>query len=110
MICLAKKLMGDRLFLITDAVTETKEGPYPHELKGDKYESNGILSGSALTMMKAVKNCVENCDIPLDEALRMASLYPAKVLGISHETGKIEKGYKADLVLIDEQLNVINCI
>ena len=110
MIRLAKKLMGQRLFLITDAVTETKEGPYPHELKGDKYESNGILSGSALTMMKAVKNCVENCDIPLDEALRMASLYPAKVLGISHETGKIEKGYKADLVLIDEQLNVINCI
>ena len=110
MIRLAKKLMGERLFLITDAVTETNEGPYPHELNGDKYESNGILSGSALTMMKAVKNCVEKCDIPLDEALRMASLYPAKVLGIDNETGRIEKGYKADLVLINEKLEVINCI
>jgi N-acetylglucosamine-6-phosphate deacetylase len=110
MIQLAKRLMGERLFLITDAVTETKEGPYPHELKGDKYESNGILSGSALTMMKAVKNCVEKCDISLDEALRMASLYPAKVLGIDNETGKIKKGYKADLVLMNNNLEMINCI
>ncbi|MGH2562943.1 MAG: amidohydrolase family protein, partial [Ginsengibacter sp.] len=110
MIRLAKKLMGERLFLITDAVTETKEGPYPHELSGDKYESNGILSGSALTMMKAVKNCVQKCDIPLGEALRMASLYPAKVLGIDNKTGKIEKGYKVDLVLIDESFEVLHCI
>lgn len=110
MIRLAKKLMGERLFLITDAVTETSEGPYPHELKGDKYESNGILSGSALTMIKAVKNCVERCDISLDEALRMASLYPAKVLGIDTQTGKVEKGYKADLVLLNEKLDVLNCV
>lgn len=110
MIRLAKKLMDERLFLITDAVTETKEGPYPHELSGDKYESNGILSGSALTMMKAVKNCVEHCEIPLDEALRMASLYPAKVLGIDHETGRIEKGYKADLLLMNDKFEAFNCI
>ena len=110
MIRLAKKLMGERLFFITDAVTETNEGPYPHVLNGDKYESNGILSGSALSMMKAVKNAVEKCDILLDEALRMANLYPAKVLGIDSITGKIEKGYKADLVLIDEDLEVIDCI
>ncbi len=110
MIRLAKKLMGDRLFLITDAVTETEEGPYPHELKGDKYESNGILSGSALTMMKAVKNCVKHCEISLDEALRMASLYPAKVLGIDHETGRIEKGYKADLLLMNDKFEVLSCV
>ena len=110
MIRLAKKLMGERLFFITDAVTETTQGLYPHELKSDKYESNGILSGSALTMMKAVKNSVEKCDISLDEALRMASLYPAKVLGKDNETGKIKKGYKADLVLIDETLELIDCI
>jgi N-acetylglucosamine-6-phosphate deacetylase len=110
MIRLAKKLMGERLFFITDAVTKTNEGMYQHTFKDDKYESNGILSGSALTMMKAVKNAVEKCDISLDEALRMASLYPAKVLGIDNETGKIETGYKADMVLINEKLEVINCI
>jgi len=110
MIRLAKKLMGERLFFITDAVTETNEGPYPHVLNGDKYESNGILSGSALSMMKAVKNAVEKCDIPLDEALRMANLYPAKVLGIESITGRIAKEYKADLVLINENLEVIDCV
>ncbi|HMC85237.1 MAG TPA: amidohydrolase family protein, partial [Chitinophagaceae bacterium] len=65
------------------------------------------LSGSALTMIKAVKNCVDNCNIPLEEALRMASLYPAKVLHLDNKTGKIEAGFNADFVLLDEQLEVI---
>ncbi len=110
MIHLAKKLMGERLFLITDAVTETHEGPYQHELRRDKYVANNILSGSALTMMQAVKNCIEKCDIPLDEALRMASLYPAKAIGLNHQLGKIEKGYKANFVLINENLEVQDCV
>ncbi len=107
---LAKKVMGKRLFLITDAVTETNEGPYQHHLVGDKYECNGILSGSALTMAKAVRNCFEKCDVALDEALRMASLYPAQVLGIDYETGKIEKGYKADLVLLNSTFDVLKTV
>lgn len=110
MISLAKKIMGERLFLITDAVTETKEGPYQHERSGDKYMANGILSGSALTMIKAVKNCVEKCNISLEEALRMASLYPAKVLHLDNKTGKIEPGFRADFVLLDEGLEVIECV
>ncbi|HVZ96774.1 MAG TPA: N-acetylglucosamine-6-phosphate deacetylase [Chitinophagaceae bacterium] len=107
---LAKKVMKERLFLITDAVTETTTGPYQHHFVGDKYECNGVLSGSALTMAKAAKNCVEKCDIPLDEALRMASLYPAQVLGLDDITGKIEKGFRADLVLLNQDLDVIKCI
>ncbi len=107
MIKLAKKLMGDRLFIITDAVTETSDGPYHHKLNVDKYESNGILSGSALTMAKGVKNCVEKCYILPEEAMRMASLYPAKVLGLDHKMGKVEKGFNADLVMLDEQFNVL---
>lgn len=103
---IAKKIMKERLFVITDAVTETTEGYYPHHLAGDKYESNGILSGSALTMMKAVKNLVQHCDIELEEALRMCSLYPAQSLGLSKELGKIEKGYKASFVELDEDLLV----
>jgi len=94
---IAKKIMKERLFVITDAVTETSEGLYPHHLAGDKYESNGILSGSALTMMKSVKNLVQHCDIELDEAIRMCSLYPAQVLGLDN-LGKIEKGYKASFI------------
>lgn len=97
-ISIAKKVMKERLFIITDAVTETSEGYYPHQLDGDKYVSNGILSGSALTMVTAVKNCVEKVGIELDEALRMASLYPAKVLGLSNKLGRIKKGYRAELI------------
>ncbi|MEO6638604.1 MAG: N-acetylglucosamine-6-phosphate deacetylase [Ginsengibacter sp.] len=107
MVKLAKKLMGQRLFMITDAVTETTEGPYQHTLNVDKYETNGILSGSALTMAMGVKNCVENCDIPLDESLRMASQYPAMVLGVEDSMGKIEKGFAENFVALNKNLEVI---
>lgn len=112
MISIAKKIIKERLFIITDAVTETNEGWYPHQLAGDtpdtyRYEANGILSGSALTMVKAIKNLIHKTDIELPEALRMASLYPARLLGISNKVGMIKKGYKASLVFLDESLNVI---
>jgi N-acetylglucosamine-6-phosphate deacetylase len=95
---IAKQIMKERLFVITDAVTSTTEGYYKHRLAGDKYESNNILSGSALTMEKAVHNLVNYCGIQLEEAFRMCSLYPAKVLGLENELGRIEKGFKADFV------------
>ena len=107
MISIAKQIMKERLFVITDAVTETNEGLYPHQLAGDKYESNGILSGSALTMAKGVKNLVDKTGIELSEALRMASLYPARLLGMSNSLGMIKKGYKADFVFLNEVLSVI---
>jgi N-acetylglucosamine-6-phosphate deacetylase len=107
-ISIAKKVMKERLFIITDAVTETTEGYYPHQKEGDKYVSNGILSGSALTMATAVKNCVEKVGIELDEALRMASLYPAKVLGLDNNLGRIAKGYKAEIIALDTNLSLIN--
>lgn len=103
---IAKKVMKDRLFFITDAVTETNEGPYPHQPDGDKYVSNGILSGSALTMAKSVKNCVEKAGIELSEALRMASLYPARAMRLDNKLGKIAKGYKAAFVVMNDNLEV----
>ena len=106
-VSIAKKIMDERLFIITDAVTETNEGMYPHQLAEDKYESNGILSGSALTMIKAVKNLVDKCGIEFTEALRMASLYPARLLGMTDHLGMIKKGYSADVIFLDEERNII---
>lgn len=106
-ISIAKKLLKDRLFFITDAVTETTEGPYPHRLDGEKYVSNGILSGSALTMSRSVKNCVEKAGIELSEALRMASLYPARLMGLDNKLGKIARGYKAEFVVMSDDLEVV---
>jgi N-acetylglucosamine-6-phosphate deacetylase len=107
-VAIAKKVMRERLFMITDAVTETNKGMYPHQLVGDKYESKGILSGSALTMIKGVKNGVEHIGIELDEALRMASLYPAEVLGLQQKLGRIQRGFEAAFTFLDDQLNVVS--
>ena len=102
---IAKQVMKERLFVITDAVTETAQGYYQHQPVGDKYEADNILSGSALTMAKAVQNLVNFGAIDLGEALRMCSLYPAKVLGIK-ELGKIDTGYNARMVVLDDQMEV----
>ncbi len=102
---IAKQAMKERLFVITDAVTDTTEGDYPHIKVGDKYEAANILSGSALTMAKAVENLVNFGKIELGEALRMCSLYPARVLGIK-EQGIIEKGFNTRMVVMDDTLQV----
>lgn len=103
---IAKKIMKERLFVITDAVTETNSGPYAHRLVGDKYESNGILSGSALTMGKSLRNLIFKVGIEPAEALRMVSLYPAQVMNKTGLSGKIEKGDTANLVFLNENFDV----
>ena len=101
MIRLASRLMGERLFAITDAVTETDSGYYPHRLKGDHYESGGILSGSALTMLKALRFLVNEAGIAPELALKMCSLTPARVIGRENELGMIRPGYLCKLVVLD---------
>jgi N-acetylglucosamine-6-phosphate deacetylase len=107
---IAKKLMGSRLFAITDAVTETAEGGYKHQLVGDKYESNGILSGSALTMHAAFCNLVQHAGVDMGEALRMCSLYPAMVMKMDDRYGKIQPGYAASFVLLKENGELVKTI
>ena len=107
---IAKQMMGERLFAITDAVTETSEGAYPHHLVGDKYESNGILSGSALDMGLCLRNLVNKVKIPLEEALRMVSLYPARAINLSNKLGCIEKGKEANLVFLNKELQVTQVV
>ncbi|HLX66292.1 MAG TPA: amidohydrolase family protein, partial [Puia sp.] len=99
------------LFFITDAVTEVQYGEYCHLFKGDRYTlPDGTLSGSSLTMLRAVRNGVENAGIPLPEALRMASTYPAAVLGEQGKRGCICPDAHADFVLLDEELNLLQVI
>ena len=109
-ITIAKKIMGSRLFAITDAVTETSTGPYQHQLAGDKYESNNILSGSAISMHQAFVNLVEKIGIDQDEALRMCSLYPAEVMGCQEQYGKIAPGFTAQFLVLNNDLSVAEII
>ncbi len=103
---IAKEVMKQRLFVITDAVTETTEGPYPHKATGEKYEAGGILSGSALTMIKAVQNLVNLAGIEIGEALRMCSLYPARVMKMENQYGRIEPGFKKSMVVMGADLEI----
>lgn len=106
MIAISKKIMKERLFLVSDAVEETLNGPYPHVRKKDRFTlPDGTLSGSSLSLLQAVGNCVNHAGIEIDEALRMASAYPAKLIGEARK-GYIEPGYKADLTLFDQKLTV----
>lgn len=108
---IAKKLLGERLFLITDAVAENPNGHYSHRLQGDMYVvADGTLSGSALTMVKAVKNCITHVGISMEEALRMASLYPARVLGKDRQFGKIEPGFAENFVVLNTQADLISVV
>jgi N-acetylglucosamine-6-phosphate deacetylase len=107
MIKISHKVMGNRLFLITDAVTECNIGPYQHQLSGDKFITpDGTLSGSNITLLQAVQNCVEHCGIPLPDALKMASLYPAKLIDTPGQTGHVAVGNRADLVLISKDMTL----
>ncbi len=99
-VSIAKKIMQQRLFAITDAVTTTTEGHYQHQPEGDKYTAGNILSGSALTMYKALQNLVKHVGIETGEALRMCSLYPAQVMQIDDQLGRIVTGYKAKMVVL----------
>jgi N-acetylglucosamine-6-phosphate deacetylase len=103
---ISKKLLKERLFLITDAVEENLEGAYVHVKQKDRFTlPDGTLSGSNLTLLTAVKNCVAHAGISLEEALRMATLYPAQLIKAG-ERGRIEVGAKADLIVFDKEFAV----
>ena len=98
--------MGNRLYAITDAVTNTTKDHYTHQFQKDKYISNGILSGSALTMYKAFKNLVKHCNITETEALKMCSYYPAKVLNLQQKIGCIKPNISANFLILDNEYNL----
>ncbi|MGZ5191341.1 MAG: amidohydrolase family protein, partial [Flavisolibacter sp.] len=79
-------------------------------LAGDKYECNGILSGSALSMHQAFLNLVKYADVDVTEALKMCSLYPAIAIGCADRYGKIAPGYPGQFLLIDKQFAIVEMI
>jgi N-acetylglucosamine-6-phosphate deacetylase len=69
--------------------------------------ADGTLAGAHLDMASAVRNAVKLAKLPLDDALRAASLTPATFLGIEHERGALTIGVRADLVALASDLEVI---
>ncbi|MBD9369938.1 N-acetylglucosamine-6-phosphate deacetylase [Xanthomonas sp. XNM01] len=112
-VALAAKPRG-KLFLVTDAMPMVGADDPAFALYGETItavdgvvrNAAGALAGSALDMATAVRNCVQLLHLPLDEAARMASTYPARFLGIADRRGRIAEGLQADLVLLDDAFGV----
>jgi len=104
------------VFLVTDAMppvgTDMKEFPlYDRTVyvdNGKLTSTTGELAGSSLDMATAVKNTHLCLDVPLDESLRMASLYPAQYLYKDIIRGELKVGMQADMVVLNDQLTVLS--
>jgi N-acetylglucosamine-6-phosphate deacetylase len=107
---------SSRFMLVTDAMPSVGTGARSFNLQGRHItvsgnvciDEDGRLAGSNIDMASCVRNAVSLLGVSLPEAVRMASLYPAEFLGLAHEIGRIEPGYRANLVLADDRLNVID--
>ncbi len=112
-IAIAAKPRG-RMMLVTDAMPPVGGEHEDFSLYGVAMTcrdgkcttAEGTLAGSALDMASAVRNSVQRLGLPVDEACRMASQYPAEFLGLGGELGRIAPGYRADLVRLDRDLRV----
>lgn len=109
----AKRRQGT-MMAITDAMPTVGVDAGVFELNGRRVTrsngrltlDDGTLAGSDLTMIGAVQYLVGTIGVPLEEALRMASLYPAVFLGQQGERGALTEGLRADMVWIDDALNL----
>ncbi len=103
-----------KTLLVTDAMPPVGADDPRYVLNGETIvakdgicqTADGVLAGSALDMAAAVRNSVTMLGLPLDEAVRMASAYPADFLGLGASHGRIAVGYRADLVAMDGDCTV----
>jgi len=108
---LAQRLKQDKLFLVTDATPAAGAEVESFMIGGQEVfykdgkcvSAAGTLGGSALTMIEAVQNCVKHVGISLAEALRMATLYPARAINVDQQLGQLAPSYQANVVLFDPQ-------
>ena len=111
---LVRCLGVDRVVLITDAIAATGLGDGEFELlgrvvtveEGRATLPDGTIAGSTVTLDTCVRNVVQHVGVSLQDAVDMASLNPARVLGLDDTVGSLEVGKRADLVVIDECVNL----
>lgn len=115
MVRLAYRCLGaGRITLVTDAMAAMGMPPGDYSIGGQRVLvdggtaqlADGTLAGSILRMDAAVRNMTRFCPCSPAEAVQMATAVPAKVLGMDGEIGHLRPGCRADLVLLDQDLNV----
>ena len=105
-----------KLFFVSDSMATINHGEPSFELydevvsesNGRIINSEGKLAGSSITQIDAIKNAYQKCNIPLESAISMATLYPAEYLGVSDYIGQLKKGFRADLAHFDSDFDVHN--
>lgn len=107
----------DSSVLITDAISATgmPDGTYSLgglevRVKDGRCESGGRLAGSVLTLDRAIRNTAEFANIALQHAIRMATLNPARVLGIERRKGTLSVGADADVAVFTPAGEVVRTI
>jgi N-acetylglucosamine-6-phosphate deacetylase len=114
---LVVRLKGpEKAVLVTDAIRGAGMPDGDYELGGQPIVvkdgavrlADGTLAGSCLTMDAAVRNVATFADTPICEAIRMATLTPARSIGVADRKGSLEPGKDADIVLLSEELKVVS--
>ena len=111
---LVHKIKGvERTCLITDALacaaSDSQVAFDPRVIIEDgvcKLADRSALAGSVATMDRLVRTMVFQAEIPLQDTIRMTSETPARIMGIYDRKGSLEKGKDADIVILDDNLNV----
>lgn len=111
---LVAKVKGDNLILITDCTRaggladgEYTLGGQPIYVKGIECRlKDGTIAGSVLRLNNAVRNVRAHTSLPLEQIVRMASLNPARAIGVADKKGSLEAGKDADIVITDADFQV----
>ena len=106
---LLSQLKPTTTYLVTDAVTPTGTdmtefdfaGKHLYVREGRCVDDAGTLGGAYLTMNESVEKCVNECELSLEQTLTMATLTPARLMGLDQQLGKIAAGYRADLIALN---------
>jgi N-acetylglucosamine-6-phosphate deacetylase len=108
---------AERAVLITDAISATgmpdgiyRLGGLEVEVRDGRCESNGRLAGSVLTLDRALRNTMKFADIDLQTAIRMATINPARILGIENRKGTLTVGADADITVFTPAGEVVRTI
>ncbi|CAN0598877.1 unnamed protein product, partial [Ectocarpus sp. 12 AP-2014] len=117
-LAMVAKLMPERLCLVTDAMKTLAGTLTSFDLYGTTITlddgrltgPDGTLAGAHLAMDKAVRNAIALMEILPAQALQMASLNPAKALGLSGELGMIQPGYRASFTLLDDAFHATGTV
>ncbi len=107
----------DGAVLITDGISATgmpdgtyRLGSFEVQVRGHGCESHGKLAGSVLTLDRAVRNMMRFAKLSFQDSVRMATLNPARVLGIEHRKGVLQPGADADIVVFSPAGEVMRTV